>query len=115
MVIPIFSIALIVASGGGAAASIRETGCEKGRLSSSEACMRVFATMGAQQKCVTFHSEMAEYTFFAFILRMQTLVHATAANVQGKHHPLQWNIGNVQRYTGKFPMFQASAFPMALR
>ncbi len=114
MVTPIFSIARMVANGGGAAASMRETRCENGRFSSSEAFRRVFATMGAQQKCVTFHSEMAEYTFFAFIFLTQTLVHATTANVQGKHQPLQWNIGKVQRNTGKLPMFHAMAFPMAL-
>jgi len=29
--------------------------------------------------------------------RMQMLTPARAASVQGKHHPLQWNIGSVQR------------------
>src|SRR6478736_8125165 len=35
-------------------------------------------------------------------LRRQTLTPAKAATVQGKHQPLQWNIGRVQRYIGLF-------------
>ena len=33
----------------------------------------------------------------AVTLRRQMLVPARAAKVQGKHQPLQWNMGSVQR------------------
>ena len=53
--------------------------------------------MGAPQKCVTPWSAMASKIALGSTRRRQMLVPPTAAKVQGKHHPSQWNIGNVHR------------------
>jgi hypothetical protein len=48
--------------------------------------------------------------------RRHTLVPATSAIVQGKHQPLQWNIGSVHRYTGWCGRLHATTLlPTALR
>ena len=54
-------------------------------------------TIGAPQRCVTPCRSMASRIAAASTRRRQTLVPAIAATVQGKHQPLQWNIGKVQR------------------
>ena len=46
--------------------------------------------------------------------RRQTWVPAIAVIVQGKHQPLQWNIGKVHKYTGCMSMDQTAWLPMAL-
>src|ERR1700751_47181 len=51
-------------------------------------------------------------------LRRQTLTPAKAATVQGKHQPLQWNIGRVQTYIGllarNFVDNSTSVFPFVV-
>ena len=54
-------------------------------------------TKGAPERCVTLWSAMASYIGFARTERRQTWVPATIDSDQGKHQPLQWNIGSVQR------------------
>ena len=49
--------------------------------------------------CVSISSKI----FTGSTLRRQTLTPEAAAIVQGKHQPLQWNIGSVHRYTGCWP------------
>ena len=85
------------ASGGGAAAVLNVTVCEKSRLSSGLALISVDITIGAPHRCVTPWSAMASYIAFGRTQRRQTCVPAWSASVHGKHQPLQWNIGSVQR------------------
>jgi hypothetical protein len=47
--------------------------------------------------------------------RSVTWVPPTTDSDHGKHQPLQWNIGNVHRYTGKCGMVQVDALHTALR
>ena len=54
-------------------------------------------TMGAPQRCVTAWSAKASYIGFARTARRQTWVPATIDSDQGKHQPLQWNMGSVHR------------------
>jgi hypothetical protein len=44
-----------------------------------------------------------------------TLAPACRAIVQGKHQPLQWNIGSVHRYTGCSGIDQVTTFDTAFR
>ena len=90
------SIASITLAGGGAPAVITLTSWSKS-LSSSGALASMFSTMGAPQKCVTFSSRISWKIGSARTARRQTATPALAAMVQGKHQPLQWNIGRVQR------------------
>ena len=53
--------------------------------------------VGAAQKCVT-PSRNSCQTRAGSTRGMQTLQEPVAAVAQGKHQPLQWNIGSVQRY-----------------
>ena len=61
------------------------------------ALISVDMTIGAPHRWVTPWSAMASYIAFARTQRRQTWVPACSASVQGKHQPLQWNIGSVQR------------------
>ena len=54
-------------------------------------------TMGAPHRWVTLCSAMASKMGFARTQRRHTWVPATAERVQGKHQPLQWNMGRVHR------------------
>ena len=54
-------------------------------------------TIGAPHRCVTLCSAMAAYIASARTQRRHTCVPVTADSVQGKHQPLQWNIGSVHR------------------
>jgi hypothetical protein len=54
-------------------------------------------TIGAPQRWVTPCSAIAAMIAPASTRRRQTWVPASAVTVQGKHQPLQWNIGRVQR------------------
>ena len=54
-------------------------------------------TIGAPQRCVTPWSAMASYIALARTHLRHTCVPAMAEIDQGKHQPLQWNIGSVQR------------------
>ena len=85
------------ACGGGAAAVLKVTVWAKSRLSASSALTSVAMTIGAPQRWVTPWSAMASYIAFARTQRRQTWVPAWTASVQGKHQPLQWNIGSVHR------------------
>ena len=94
---PAAFIAASTASGGGAAAVANCTTCGSGFFSSAGALSRVDITIGAPHRCVTLCSAMASYIALARTARRQTWVPATAEIVQGKHQPLQWNIGSVHR------------------
>ena len=85
------------ASGGGAAAVKNATLPGNTRRSSSGALSSSDITMGAPHRCVTPCSASAAYMAFARTWRRQTWVPATTESDQGKHQPLQWNIGSVQR------------------
>ena len=54
-------------------------------------------TIGAPHRCVTLCSANASYMGPARTHLRHTCVPATSDSVQGKHQPLQWNIGSVQR------------------
>src|SRR5262245_6941633 len=101
------------ASGGGAAAVKNATFCENGRLSASGALSSVAMTIGAPHRCVTPRSARASYIALARTWRRQTCVPATTEMDQGKHQPLQWNMGSVHKYTGCLPMLQVTTLPMA--
>ena len=47
--------------------------------------------------------------------RRQICVPPSIATVQGKHQPLQWNIGKVHRYLGNCGMVQVAALHTAFR
>ena len=55
-------------------------------------------TVGAPQKCVTRSASKSSQIRAGSTLRRHTWVAATAVTAHGKHQPLQWNIGSVQRY-----------------
>ena len=44
-----------------------------------------------------------------------TCVPALSVTVQGKHQPLQWNIGSVHKYLGNIGISQTSVFPIAFK
>ncbi len=90
-------MAASTASGGGAAAVTNSTLCGSGRFSSAGASSSVDMTIGAPHRCVTLCSAMASNTALARTQRRHTCVPATTDSVQGKHQPLQWNIGSVHR------------------
>ena len=54
-------------------------------------------TKGAPERCVTLWSAMASYICLARTARRQTCVPESSEIDQGKHQPLQWNIGSVHR------------------
>jgi hypothetical protein len=90
-------MAASTASGGGAAAVKKETFWSKARRSASGALSSVDITMGAPHIWVTPWSASASYIALARTWRRQTWVPAASEIVQGKHQPLQWNIGSVHR------------------
>ena len=49
--------------------------------------------------CVTFSVSISSRIFFGSTLRKHTCVAPAAVTAYGKIQPLQWNMGNVQRYT----------------
>ena len=63
----------------------------------SGALRMVDITIGAPQRCVTLCSASACQIALARTQRNVTWVPATTEIDQGKHQPLQWNIGSVQR------------------
>ena len=90
-------MAASTASGGGAAAVKNSTFCGSARFSSSGALRIVDMTMGAPQRWVTLCSASASQIRFERTQRSVTWVPPTTDSDQGKHQPLQWNIGSVQR------------------
>ena len=85
------------ASGGGAAAVKKSTFCVSGFFSSAGALRIVDMTMGAPQRWVTLCSESASQINFERTQRSVTWVPPTTDSDHGKHQPLQWNMGSVQR------------------
>jgi hypothetical protein len=83
--------------GGGAAAVVADTGCSRRCADGWEASMK--RTVGAPHRCVTPSSASSRQTVPGSISRRQTCRPAAAVTAHGKHHPLQWNIGSVHRYT----------------
>ena len=59
----------------------------------------MLSTMGAPQKWVTPSDWMRSRTARGSTWRRQMLVAPMAGRAQVKHHPLQWNMGSVHRYT----------------
>ena len=72
-------------------------------------------TTGAPHRWVTPWRSIAPSIEAASTRRRHTFVPASAATVQGKHQPLQWNIGSVQSSTGCPVKPQVSALPTAFR
>ena len=87
----------MTAAGGAAPAVITCTGRCGLRRTSSGAFTSMPITMGAPHMWVTPWSAMASYIPLGVTARRQTCVPAIAVTVQGKHQPLQWNIGSVHR------------------
>src|SRR5690349_17179287 len=108
-------MAASTASGGGAAAVKNSTTCGSGFFSPSGALSKVAITIGAPHRCVTLWFAIASYIAPARTARRQTCVPATTEIDQGKHQPLQWNIGSVHRYTGCLPMEHVTTLPVASR
>ena len=93
------SIFSITAAGGAEAAVITSTfrPLPLPLRTASGALASMLRTIGAAQKCVTPSVAIASRIAPASTRRRQTLVPSIAAIVHGKHQPLQWNIGSVQR------------------
>ena len=68
-----------------------------GRFSSAVALSSVDITTGAPHRWVTLCSAMASNIAFGPHPAEAHMGAATPAMVQGKHQPLQWNIGSVHR------------------
>ena len=84
-------------AGGGAAAWLKATTCSMCRFSLSGALRSVDMTIGAPDRCETLCSAIASYIALARTHLRQTCVPPTIDTDQGKHQPLQWNIGSVHR------------------
>ena len=91
------------------------TGCGNLRRSPSGAAMSMPSTVGAPHIWVTPCSTMSSKMRLGSTARRQTWVPAIAVTDQGKHQPLQWNIGRVQRYTGFAGIAHAITLPQASR
>lgn len=76
------------------------TGVAFSRRSWGLASRRMLKMMGAQHMWVTPCAAMFRYISAAVGFRRHTLVPPRAAMPHVKVHPLQWNIGSDQRYTG---------------
>ncbi len=94
---PIASIFSSTAAGGAEAAVITSTVRPSARRAPAGALTSMLSTIGAPQKWVTPCVAMASKMAAASTRRRQTCVPASAVTVQGKHQPLQWNIGSVHR------------------
>ena len=105
----------ITAAGGAAPAVIAWIPLGTSACKLGSAFNIVLRTTGAPQKWLTLCCLINSKIASARTCRRHTLVPATAARVHGKHHPLQWNMGSVHRYTGCAVMFQHIALESALR
>ena len=94
---PIASMPCSTAAGGADPAVIIAMVRPTSRRSSAGALSSRLATTGAPQRWVTPSRTIASKIAPASTRRRQTCVPARAVMVQGKHQPLQWNIGRVQR------------------
>ena len=59
--------------------------------------MTISWTVGAPLKCVTPSASISSQTSVGVDLADRHVPAATAVTAQGKHQPLQWNIGSVHR------------------
>ena len=82
---------------------------------SSGALANMVRMIGAPHICVTLAVAMACAIAAGSARRRQTCVPPNAVIVHGKHQPLQWNMGNVHRYTGAPASPHATMLPIALR
>ena len=85
------------ASGGGAPAVMKLTCWVRAGFSASGVASSVLITMGAPHIWLTLCASISDHIAAPRTARRQTWVPASAVMVQGKHQPLQWNIGSVQR------------------
>ncbi len=108
---PSSSIALITLAGGGEPPVWMCTTCGNLRRCSAGAAVSMVSTVGAPHMCVTPCSTMRSNTCWGSTARRQTCVPPIAVTDHGKHQPLQWNIGSVQRYTGFAGMAHAMMLP----
>src|ERR1044071_5523309 len=108
-------MAASTAPGGGAAAVKNSMVWGRGFFSFAGALSSVAITIGAPHRCVTLWLAIASYIAGARTARRQTCVPATTEIDQGKHQPLQWNIGSVHRYTGCFAIAQVTMLPTLSR
>ena len=81
---------------GGAAAVSRCTG--RSSRTAPGSLVSMTSTVGAPQKCVASPDLNSRQISGGSTLGMQTLAAPTAAQAQVMVHPLQWNMGRVQRY-----------------
>ena len=77
--------------------------------------MSIASTVGAPHMCVTPCSTIIGKMSAGSTARRQTCVPPIAVTDHGKHQPLQWNSGNVHRYTGRAGIAQAITLPHASR
>nr|ACR35111.1 unknown [Zea mays] len=105
---PSSSIRNSTCGAGGAPPVITVTGlflpAPSGALSSAVAFTTMLSTVGAPPMCVTPCAATAAKMAPEFTLRRHTLVPPCAATPHTRHHPLQWNMGTVHRYTGSAVM-----------
>src|SRR5215510_11306757 len=104
-----------IAWGGAAPATNGDTLWVMPARSFGSALMSKLCTIGAPQSWVTRCSLINSKISAGSTLRRHTFVPALAAMLQGKHHPLQWNIGSVQRYIACRGMPHVSRLPTPLR
>ena len=88
--------AISVGDGGEPPVATR-TGGSKRTPFASGASASMISTVGAPLKWVTRSDWISRITRPGSIARSITCVPPTAATAQGKHQPLQWNSGSVQR------------------
>src|SRR6185369_16058704 len=112
---PMFSAPSSTATGGAAPAINPTTERALPPFGAPGALISVLYTIGAPHIWVTPCCGISSNILAGSTLRRQTLMPAEAATVQGKHQPLQWNIGSVQRYTGCWPRLPARILLTALR
>src|SRR6476661_7261270 len=91
------SAALIVVGDGGAPAVVMTIGVSNEAATLSRRI--VVTTVGAPLRWVTPCSRISDQITSPRTSRRQTWVPPIAVTAHGVHHPLQWNIGSVHRYT----------------
>ena len=87
---------------------------------SSKSCLQSagvsFRGLGAQARDAARWFKGRDTHMLAGVTRRRhTLVPATAAMVQGKHQPLQWNMGSVHKYRGWCAMSHPTIFDKAFK
>src|SRR5579864_6423578 len=110
---PSASVREITAGGGGAPAVVTCTGRSSGCAASS--APSITSTAGAPFRCVTPSAAISRQTTGGSTFGKQTCRPPTAVTAHVKHHPLQWNIGSVQRNTDRESSREWCASASALR